>query len=52
MITGIGMFYMFPLFVLELGGSRADIGLLVGLMSLAAVAGRPLVSNMVDRIGR
>ncbi|MGW8193967.1 MAG: MFS transporter [Desulforhopalus sp.] len=52
MITGIGMFYMFPLFVLELGGSRADIGLLMGLMSLAAVAGRPLVSNMVDRIGR
>lgn len=52
MITGIGMFYMFPLFVLELGGNRADIGLLMGLMSLAAVAGRPLVSNMVDRIGR
>lgn len=52
MITGIGMFYMFPLFVLELGGNRADIGLLMGLSSLAAVAGRPLVSNMVDRIGR
>jgi len=46
------MFYMFPLFVLERGGNRADIGFLMGLTSLAAVASRPLVSNMVDRIGR
>lgn len=52
MIMGIGVFYMFPLFVLKIGGNRADIGYLMGAMSLASVIGRPWASNLVDRIGR
>jgi len=50
--TGMGVFYLFPLFVLEIGGNKADIGILMGAMSLAAVCGRPWVSGLVDRIGR
>jgi MFS family permease len=50
--TGIGVFYLFPLFVLELGGSKVDIGILMGTMSLSAVALRPWTSGLVDRLGR
>lgn len=48
----MGVFYLFPLFVLEIGGNKADIGILMGAMSLAAVCSRPWVSGLVDRIGR
>ncbi|GAB6906903.1 MFS transporter [Desulfosarcina cetonica] len=50
--TGMGVFFLFPLYVLDIGGSKADIGILMGAMSLAAVCGRPMVSELVDRIGR
>ena len=50
--VGMGVFYLFPLFVLDIGGNKADIGILMGAMSLAAVFARPWVSNFVDRIGR
>ena len=49
---GVGAFYLFPLFVLDIGGNKADIGILMGSMSLAAVCCRPWVSGLVDRIGR
>lgn len=52
LMTGMGVFYLFPLFVLEIGGNKADIGILMGAMSLAAVCWRPWVSGLVDRIGR
>ena len=47
-----GMFFVFPLFVLHIGGGKTDIGMLMGTMSLAAVLCRPWVSNLVDRVGR
>lgn len=50
--TAMGVFYLFPLYVLSLGGSKADIGMLMGLMALSAVAVRPWVSVRVDQIGR
>ncbi len=50
--TGIGVFYLFPLYVLELGGSKSDIGILMGIMSLSAVALRPWTSGLVDHLGR
>lgn len=52
LMVGIGVFYLFPLFVLDIGGNKADIGILMGAMSLAAVLARPWVSNFVDRFGR
>ena len=45
-------FFLFPLFVLEHGGSKADIGILMGVMALSSVICRPWVAQMVDRIGR
>jgi len=50
--TGIGVFYLFPLYVLELGGSKSDIGILMSTMSLSAVALRPWTSGLVDQLGR
>ena len=50
--TANGMFFVFPLFVLHIGGSKTDIGMVMGIMSLAAVLCRPWVSNLVDRVGR
>jgi MFS family permease len=51
-ITSIGVFYLFPLFVLEWGGNKSDIGILMGVMSLSAVGVRPWASNLVDNWGR
>ena len=45
-------FFLFPLFITQRGGSKADIGILMGVMALSSVLSRPWISNMVDRIGR
>ncbi|MEE4355103.1 MAG: MFS transporter [Desulfococcaceae bacterium] len=50
--TGFGTFYLFPLYILNLGGSKSDIGILMAAMSLSAVLVRPWISELVDRIGR
>lgn len=50
--TTIGAFYLFPLFIMDLGGSKADIGILMGVTALSAVGVRPWVSGLVDRMGR
>ena len=50
--TGMGVFYLFPLFVLDIGGNKADIGILMGTMSLAAVCGRPWISGLVDKCSK
>lgn len=50
--TGYGVFYLFPLFVLDLGGDTSDIGILMGVAFLSGVFGRPWISTFVDRIGR
>ncbi|MEW5721855.1 MAG: MFS transporter [Thermodesulfobacteriota bacterium] len=46
------LFFLLPLFITDHGGTKADIGLVMGVMALAGVLSRPLVSNMVDRLGR
>ena len=43
---------MFPLFILENGGNKSDIGILMGAMMLSSVLFRPWVSQMVDTVGR
>lgn len=52
LITGVGVLYLFPLLILDLGGGQADIGYLMGAMSLSAVLARPWISGLVDQIGR
>lgn len=48
----LSVFFLFPIFIMENGGSKSDIGILMGAMMLSSVFFRPWVSQMVDRIGR
>jgi len=50
--TSLGCFFLFPLFITEHGGAKADIGILMGAFTLSSVLSRPWISDMVDRIGR
>ena len=52
MVSSLGTFFLFPLFVTHSQGTKVDIGLLMGAMAFSAVACRPWISQMVDRLGR
>jgi len=43
---------MFPIFITDHGGSKADIGIIMGATVLSSVICRPWISQMVDRVGR
>lgn len=51
-VSSFGAFFLFPLYILQHGGSKTDIGIIMGIFALSAVLCRPWISNMVDRIGR
>jgi MFS family permease len=51
-VSSFGIFFLFPLFIKSRGGSESDIGIIMGVFSLAAVLCRPWISEMIDRIGR
>lgn len=51
-LSSFGAFFMFPLFVLEKGGTESDIGIIMGAFALASVVCRPWISQMIDRTGR
>jgi len=51
-VSSFGAFFLFPLYILQHGGSKSDIGIVMGIFALSAVLCRPWISNMVDRIGR
>lgn len=48
----ITIFFLFPLQIEKLGGSRADIGLIMGIALGAGVVVRPLISFLIDHKGR
>ena len=50
--SSFGSFFMFPLFVSHVGGSKLDIGILMGAFSLSSVLSRPWISSVIDRMGR
>ncbi|MFH1488870.1 MAG: MFS transporter [Pseudomonadota bacterium] len=50
--SNIGTFYLFPVFIADHGGSTADIGYIMGAFSLASVLCRPLISSVINRLGR
>lgn len=41
-----------PFFIRELGGAESEIGLLIGVSSMAALVARPFVGWLVDTVGR
>jgi len=51
-VSSFGCFYFFSLFITEHGGSKADIGLIMGALTFASVLCRPLISELIDKIGR
>jgi MFS family permease len=51
-VSSLGSFFLFPLFITSHGGSKADIGIIMGATVLSAVLCRPWISEMVDRFGR
>jgi len=51
-VSSFGTFFLFPLFIAGHGGSKSDIGIIMGVFSLSSVLCRPWISNMIDRIGR
>jgi MFS family permease len=50
--SSYGALFLFPLFVMAHGGSKADVGILMGVLGLSAVLSRPWISGMIDRLGR
>jgi MFS family permease len=50
--SSLGCFFLFPLFVTAHGGTKADIGILMGAFTLSSVLCRPWISDMVDHLGR
>jgi MFS family permease len=51
-VISMSTFFLFPLFITARGGNKVDIGFLMGVMTLSSVLSRPLVSQMIDKIGR
>jgi MFS family permease len=51
-VSSFSSFFLFPLFIANHGGSKADIGIIMGAFAFSSVLCRPWVSEMVDRIGR
>jgi MFS family permease len=51
-VSSFGIFFLLPLFIKSRGGSESDIGIVMGVFSLAAVLCRPWISEMIDRLGR
>lgn len=51
-VSSFGTFFLFPLFIASNGGSKSDIGIIMGVFALSSVLCRPWISDMIDRIGR
>jgi len=51
-VSSFGIFFLFPLFIKDRGGYESDIGIIMGVFSLASVLFRPWISEMIDRVGR
>lgn len=50
--TSFAAFFSLPLYITARGGTKADIGIIMGAFALASVLSRPWVAGMVDRVGR
>lgn len=50
--TCLGSLFLFPLFIKEHGGSEADIGVLMGSITISSLLGRPWIAQAVDQFGR
>ncbi|MBN1932274.1 MAG: MFS transporter [Desulfobacterales bacterium] len=51
-MSSFGGLFLLPLFISYHGGSKLQIGIIMGAMPLASVFSRPWISEMIDRVGR
>jgi MFS family permease len=51
-VSSFASFFLFPLFIAHHGGSKSDIGIIMGVLALSSVLCRPWISSMIDRVGR
>lgn len=51
-ISSMGMFYLLPLFIEAGGGSKSDVGIIMGAIGFSSVLCRPWISGVPDRLGR
>ena len=53
LVTAFYMLYpTLPLFITQMGGTEAHVGLAMGVFMLSAVLCRPIVGGLLDRFGR
>lgn len=50
--TATGLFLLLPVYLQQLGGSPAQIGLVAGVLRISSLATRPLAGRFLDRLGR
>jgi MFS family permease len=51
-MSSISTFFLFPLFITQHGGTKADIGIMMAVFTIASILSRPWISEMIDRLGR
>jgi MFS family permease len=51
-LASYSAFFLFPLFITGHGGDQADVGIIMGAITLSSVLCRPWISDMTDRLGR
>lgn len=51
-MSSISTFFLFPLFITGHGGTKADIGIMMAVFTIASILSRPWISEMIDRLGR
>jgi len=49
---GLNMFVLLPLYILQLGGTEAEIGVIQAMYSATGIVCQPVIGQWVDRIGR
>ncbi len=52
LVSSFAAFFLFPLYITQNGGSKFDIGILMGVFAMASAFSRPAVSALIDKIGR
>jgi MFS family permease len=51
LFTNVSLMYLYPLALEQMAASPAQIGIVMGVFSMAAVAARPLLGFLIQRIG-
>ena len=51
-MSSVSTFFLFPLFITRHGGTKADIGIMMAVFTIASIVTRPWISEMIDRLGR